>query len=321
MISSDNLSVHFESSNRNKKDRIILLLYHSVLNNTEEIEKLYPTENIFSMNTDKFEEQTKYLMDNGYNFININALINYLKLGKSLPDNPVLITFDDGWQSVYKNAYPILKANKINATIFLTTDKHSPVFYEKGQFDTFLTDQQIIEMSKNGIDFQSHGATHRDLSRLSEDELKEELLRSKEHIEQLTKKKVQFLSTPGTTRITNRIIKVAKSVGYEGIVCSLTGTNNQNTNPFRLRRLNVEGCFTLNEFVKNFEPMQIMIRRFISFLKKLPPKILTPGIWLPIRQRLFSTSIAPLFKLRNLKRLMFAFLVIIFLLFLYFSRW
>src|SRR5262245_11154390 len=50
----------------------------------------------------KFEEQLKWLKENGYNVIPLKNLVAYLQ-GKNitLPSKPVVITDDDGWSSVY----------------------------------------------------------------------------------------------------------------------------------------------------------------------------------------------------------------------------
>ena len=56
-----------------------------------------------------FDWQMKYLVDHGYHTISPDELYDYLAGTGSLPERPVLITFDDGYVDNYTNAFPILK--------------------------------------------------------------------------------------------------------------------------------------------------------------------------------------------------------------------
>jgi peptidoglycan/xylan/chitin deacetylase (PgdA/CDA1 family) len=63
-----------------------------------------------------FRSQLTALKESGYNTILCKDLIAYVNQGIELPENPVLITFDDGYTSVYQYAYPILKELGMKAT-------------------------------------------------------------------------------------------------------------------------------------------------------------------------------------------------------------
>lgn len=101
-----NSSLAFGSGN----DKIPILMYHHLqkgLNNNVVI------------SPDNFENQIKTLKEAGYNSISIQQLFDYLSSNKLLPQNPVLITFDDGYFSNYELAYPILKKYNMHAEIFV----------------------------------------------------------------------------------------------------------------------------------------------------------------------------------------------------------
>jgi len=68
-----------------------------------------------------------------------------------------------------------------------------------------------------------------------------------------------------------------------------------------VRRIMVEGSFDLDAFWANLRPFPILQRKLISYLKKLPPRILGPRLWLPIRAYLFESRLAFLLTLRGLK--------------------
>jgi len=62
----------------------------------------------------------EYLSKN-YNVLPLDELIDAIKSGRKLRDYTCAITFDDGWQDNYKNAFPVLKKYHLPATIFITT--------------------------------------------------------------------------------------------------------------------------------------------------------------------------------------------------------
>lgn len=67
-----------------------------------------------------FERQMIFLKEY-YDVISIDRLFAFFTAGSDLPKKPLLITFDDGDYSLYKNAYPVLKALNIPATVFVIT--------------------------------------------------------------------------------------------------------------------------------------------------------------------------------------------------------
>jgi|GEM_PF-604606 len=68
-----------------------------------------------------FEKQMKCL-SRGYNAIPMEQLATILRNGKKLPSNTIVITFDDGYQDNFSNAYPVLKKYKLPAIIFAASD-------------------------------------------------------------------------------------------------------------------------------------------------------------------------------------------------------
>ena len=91
-----------------------------------------------------FDWQMKYLVDHGYHTITPNELYDYLAGNGTLPERPVLITFDDGYVDNYTKAFPILKKYHLKATVFVVTGFLSK---RKG----YLTWDQVREMEKNGV--------------------------------------------------------------------------------------------------------------------------------------------------------------------------
>ena len=127
---------------------IPVLNYHQV--NDEDV-------NLLTVPTETFAQQMQYLADEGYVTISPDQLYEYITTGAPLPEKPILITFDDGYEDNFRNAYPILKEHGMQATIFLITDF-------VGQFDNYLNWSEIVEMSEYGIYFGSHTLDHEELT-------------------------------------------------------------------------------------------------------------------------------------------------------------
>lgn len=103
----------------------------------------------------KFEMQIKWLKDNGYTVIPLQNVVSYLQ-GKeiTLPEKPVVITADDGWESVYTYMLPIAREYHIPVTLFIY-----PLTISKGAHA--LTWNQLKELQKTGLfDIQGHTYWH-----------------------------------------------------------------------------------------------------------------------------------------------------------------
>ena len=107
-----------------------ILTYHRVISSPCN----YPFDsNLISACPDVFQQQMKYIKSN-YNPISMSEFIEALDNRKNLPKNSVMVTFDDGFEDNYRNAYPILKELDIPATFFVATDyigKSETIWYER----------------------------------------------------------------------------------------------------------------------------------------------------------------------------------------------
>lgn len=102
----------------------------------------------------------------------------------TIPDNPIIVTFDDGYLSNYEIAYPILKELGIPATIFVVTNTVGEIGGEGKVNYSHFTWEQAREMEESGlIEIQSHTANHTELAGLPVDKLVVELRKSKYAIE------------------------------------------------------------------------------------------------------------------------------------------
>jgi peptidoglycan/xylan/chitin deacetylase (PgdA/CDA1 family) len=127
------------------------------------------------------------LHENGFRGLSLLAAAEQLRQGNRFPDRAFVLTFDDGYQSVYEEAFPVLQRHSTSATIFLTvgdrgaatTGARLPSLENR----PMLGWREIREMHRSGIDFGAHTLTHRDLTRLPPESVEAEICRSKAVIE------------------------------------------------------------------------------------------------------------------------------------------
>ncbi|WP_123042975.1 polysaccharide deacetylase family protein [Cohnella candidum] len=124
-------------------DKVAVLTYHH----------LDAVESSITITPQRFKSDLEALKQNGFHVISMEDFVAFLQKKKPVPPNAVVITFDDGYESVYKYAYPILKSEGMTATFFLIvgyiedgTIHHPPI----------LNWQEIMEMHRDGFSFYSH---------------------------------------------------------------------------------------------------------------------------------------------------------------------
>ena len=188
------------------------------------------------MPTKTFELQMRYLKENDYHVITAEELVAFLEYRRGIPKKSVLITMDDGYRSVYKIAYPILKKYGYKATLFVYTSF-------VGVSKMAITWDQLKEMQTSGFTVGSHTIHHSDLTNPkageSEQEhiarLREELSGSKKIIDRKLGQDTYFLAYP-FGYYDQRSIQMAKAAGYKLAMSVKRGGNPFFANPLTLRR-------------------------------------------------------------------------------------
>ena len=130
-----------------------ILAYHKVMDINEAI---YPfDEEVISASKMAFDKQMTFVSRN-YNVITFRDMDASLKKRQSLPERPLIITFDDGYADNYYNAFPVLKRYGLRAVFFISTDYmggNKPFWFET---IIYVGKKGLLEVQKLGLDLASH---------------------------------------------------------------------------------------------------------------------------------------------------------------------
>ena len=105
-----------------------------------------------------FQEQVKWLKDNGYTSISLADFYQSLKSKFVLPKKPIILSFDDGYGDAFLNAIPILKQNGFTGTFAIITNYPG----ETSGTNFYASWQQIIDAKEQGMEIICHTQNHFD---------------------------------------------------------------------------------------------------------------------------------------------------------------
>ncbi len=218
---------------------IPIITYHKISNQKEF--------GLTTVSKRQFEIQMKYLKSNGYTSVCFKDLTQEY----SLPEKPIIITFDDGYESIYQNAFPILKKYKFLAIVYIVTDYIGRFnLWEAAPFQQkfrHLSEAQILELKNQGHEIASHSKLHRYLPALSINSIKEEIEVSKTNLEALLGEKITSFCYP-YGRFSEKIINIVEDAGYRYATSNLRLSNKNNNNPYSLSRRSIYMTDSLNTF-------------------------------------------------------------------------
>lgn len=127
------------------------------------------------------------LASSGRRTVALGTLVDALRDGRELPENAVVLTFDDGDISVAEVAAPLLRERGMTATIFLVSDLAGKAARWNGLAPPasgreLLSLEKAAALAEEGWELGAHSRTHRSLRRLSPLELLAEVDGSRERI-------------------------------------------------------------------------------------------------------------------------------------------
>lgn len=154
-----------------------ILTFHSLDNRSSAI----------SFSPQAFRRGLSKLREAGHRTLTLSEAAELIRREEPFPDDVLVITFDDGYESVYREAFPVLQELEFSATIFITVGRRRPASADdrlpRLEDRSMLSWREADEMRRCGIEIGAHTLTHPDLTRLSPEAVEAEVYESKQIIE------------------------------------------------------------------------------------------------------------------------------------------
>lgn len=222
--------------------KVRVLMYHSI---SEHIKK--EKHNKWRVKPEDFEKQMNWFYKNNWKSFTITEIT---KLDK-IPEKSFIITFDDGFEDNFTNAFPILQKYNFKATIYLVPNQKANHWEEKNTsiLSNLLNNEQILQMQNSGlIEFGSHTLSHVNLSTIIDEQLINELRESKKEVENITKKDCEAFAYP-YGKFDDKIVQAVKNAGYKNATVVKRGLFEQNDDVFTIKRIGILGTESFFDFI------------------------------------------------------------------------
>ncbi len=193
-----------------------------------------------SVTPQDFSAQMRLLAARGFHTVTLDDLMGAMEHREALPSNPVILTFDDGYEDFYTAAYTLLKELDFKSTAFIITGKVG----QKG----YLTWDQIKEIQASGlVQFESHTVDHTDMKYIPLAMAQQELVRSKAILEQQLGRPVDYFCYPAG-HYTPQVEALVPADGYLAAVSTHEGVTHSPLSRYALTRVRMHGSDTLQSF-------------------------------------------------------------------------
>lgn len=132
--------------------KLPIVMYHQILKDSKMWGK-------YVISPNDFEMDLVYLLNEGYTTIDVQDLIDYVYNGKSLPEKPIMITFDDGYLTIKEYILPILEKYNCKAVVSIVgefTDRFTKNVDRKLSYAHLNWDDINELVNSKYIEIQNH---------------------------------------------------------------------------------------------------------------------------------------------------------------------
>jgi peptidoglycan/xylan/chitin deacetylase (PgdA/CDA1 family) len=221
-----------------EKPKIPILMYHSISNVAD------PRFRACIVPPALFDEHLSYLERYQYTSITVSQFVQAMAQGGAgPPPRPVIITFDDGFTDFYTSALPALQRHGFNATLYVATGftgGTSRWLRAEGETERpMLTWEQLAEISASGIECGAHTHTHPQLDMLSSAQAYDEIVRSKDLLEERLGRAVNSFAYP-FGYYSAGVRRIVQAVGFTSACAVRRTLSSLHDDPYALARLAIQ---------------------------------------------------------------------------------
>lgn len=170
-----------------------------------------------------FALELRYLARASYSPVTLDQVYRAFARRASLPDRPIVLTFDDGYESFDRSGFPLLQRYHYPATVFVSTGLVGRPGY--------LTWDQIRELARAGIEIGAHTVNHPDLRGLDDAQLQSEIAGSREVLAARLGHTPEFFAYPYGA-LNPRVVNAVRRAGFRAAVTGRPGVVSLSQDPF-----------------------------------------------------------------------------------------
>jgi peptidoglycan/xylan/chitin deacetylase (PgdA/CDA1 family) len=223
-----------ENEIRSRLLEIPILLYHNI-----------DGRGVYSVSLEKLRSHFQLFREKGVKVLRLTELVNRLENPRPFNSRGVVITFDDGFISMYSKLLPLAREFNYPVTLFVYTD------FISSRGKKTMTWKLLREMDRDLVDIQVHSKSHADLTEIIESSssdryqrLYEEIYLCKRVTELYLDKKVRFYAFP-YGRYNLSLVELSRNAGYHRVFSTDFGPNIVTRNNFCLKRHHILNTYTL----------------------------------------------------------------------------
>ncbi len=213
----------------------------------------------------------------GWRTISLFDAVRHIQTRTAFSPKTFVLTFDDGYASVFQHAFPILHELEMTATIFIAPQKNVagnsidalPTLYKRAM----LRWDEIRELRAHGFHFGAHTLTHRDLTRLDDAEIAYELRASRDILADALGEKISLFAYPLGKY--NARVRTHTAKFFDAACSDQLGIANFNSDIFALERVDsfyLRANWAADGFTRAWFPPYLKMRNVPRLLRRLGSK-------------------------------------------------
>ena len=238
--------------------------------------------NTYRLSPAELRWEFQWIKEHGWTPVTLDQVLAHWDKGAALPDKSVLLTYDDGYRSVFTEAFPVICQFGYPGVLFLYTD------FVKWESKLSLRHNDIELMEKSGLTAQSHSQSHPNMGWLKDQlapneltvRLKDEMEVSRDYLRDKLKSDPKGFAYPYGV-YNYEAVEAARKAGYRMAFTVNPGPNDASTDPFHLHRYLVVHGTSHAKFAGFFDSK-------VLHVGKVEP---ADGEWIKTRKPVFNAKI------------------------------
>ncbi len=217
--------------------KVPILMFHHIRDPKPIADKI---QHNLSVSPEKFRADLELLKRNGYQAVSIDDLSRIFS-GELQIKKPVVLTFDDGYDDNFTQAFPDIVSAGMTGNFYIITGSVGKPAY--------MTAGQLKAMEKAGMTIGSHTVAHEDLAIISVDRQTKELAESKTFLKNLLGKNIADLCYP-SGKYSPLTLTIAKQLGYKTGTTTKFGLAELNSDMLQLPRVRMTEATNLSAILR-----------------------------------------------------------------------